>query len=85
MKDVMISARIPEELSEQITMLAQALKRNRTWVIEEALRGYIATERQFLDAVEEGIQDMKVGRVVSHDAVVSDLTDLLAAYPDGKA
>ncbi len=81
----MISARIPEDLSEQITVLAQALKRNRTWVIEEAIRGYIAHERQFLDAVEEGIRDMKAGRVVQHDAVVKDLHNLLAAYPDSKA
>jgi len=84
MKDVMISARIPEDLSQQITLLAQALKRNRTWVIEEAIRGYIATERQFLDAVEEGLQDVKAGRVVPHETVVQDLNDLLEAYRDDK-
>lgn len=85
MKDVMISARIPADLSEQITLLAQALKRNRTWVIEEAIRGYIATEKQFLDAVEEGLQDMKAGRVVPHESVAQELHDLLATYTDGKA
>ena len=60
-KDVTISARISEELSEQLTSLAQALGRNRSWVIEEALRGYIASEQQFLTAVEEGLRDLEAG------------------------
>lgn len=70
MKEVTISARIPQELSEELTSLAQALKRNRSWVIEEALRGYIASEKQFLDAVEEGLRDLEAGDVVDHAEVV---------------
>ena len=82
MKEVTISARIPEELSQQLTALAQGLQRNRSWVIKEALRGYIASEKQFLEAVEEGIQDMKAGKVVPHEVVMHEIDDLLANYPD---
>jgi len=70
MKEVTISARIPQELSEELTSLAQALRRNRSWVIEEALRGYIASEKQFLEAVDEGLRDLEVGDVVDHTEVV---------------
>jgi predicted transcriptional regulator len=69
MKDVTISARIPEELSDQLSTLAQALRRNRSWVIEEALRGYIASETEFLEAVDEGLRAAESGDVVEHEAV----------------
>lgn len=75
MKDVTISARIPEELNGQLNTLAQALRRNRSWVIEEALRGYIASEQQFLDAVAEGLADFEAGRVVEHDEVMAQMDE----------
>ncbi len=75
MKDVTISARIPEELSAQLTTLAQALRRNRSWVIEEALRDYIASELQFLEAVEEGIRAAEAGDIVDHATVVDALRE----------
>jgi len=81
MKEVAISARIPEELSRQITVVAQALRRNRSWVIEEAIRGYIESERQFIDAVEEGIRADEAGDTVAHEAVMREIDSLLANYP----
>lgn len=84
MKEVTISARIPEDLSQQINVLAQALRRNRSWVIEEAIRGYIASEKQFVEAVEEGIREMEAGNVVPHETVMKEIDDLLATYPDSR-
>lgn len=81
MKEVTISARIPEELSQQLTTMAQALRRNRSWIIEEAIRGYIESEKQFIEAVEEGIRADDVGDVVPHDAVMKEIDDLVANYP----
>jgi len=70
MKDVTVSARIPAELEQQIGTIAIATRRSRSWVIEEALRAYVNTELQFLEAVEEGIKAMEAGDVVSHAEVV---------------
>ncbi len=77
MKEVTISARVSEELSQQITTLAQALRRNRSWVIEEAVRGYIQSEQQFIKAVQEGIRADDAGDVVSHDMVMAEAEALL--------
>jgi predicted transcriptional regulator len=82
MREVTISARIPKELSQQITTIAQALRRNRSWVIEEAIRGYIESEKQFIEAVEQGIRADDGGDVVSHEAVMKEIDDLLTNYPD---
>lgn len=84
MKEVTISARIPEELSQQLTTIAQALRRNRSWVIEEAIRGYIDSEKQFIEAVEEGIHADDAGDTVPHEAVMNEIDDLLAKYPHSK-
>jgi predicted transcriptional regulator len=80
MKEVTISARITEELSQQITTLAQALRRNRSWVIEEAIRSYVESERQFIAAVQEGQCAADAGDVILHDDVMRDVDDLLARY-----
>ncbi len=81
MKEVVISVRIPEDLKEQIATLAHLLGRNRSWVVKEALRGYVESERQFLEAVEEGIRADDEGRVVSHEAVMKGIDDLIANHP----
>jgi predicted transcriptional regulator len=71
MKDVTISARVPEDLGQQIDRLAAAANRNRSWVVEEALRAYLAKEVQFLEAVEEGMEAYKRGDVLDHSEVVA--------------
>lgn len=80
MKEVTISARVSEELSQQITTLAQALRRNRSWVIEEAVRGYIHSEQQFMEAVREGIRADDAGDVIAHDVVMAEAETLLSTY-----
>ncbi len=70
--EVSISAKVPEELSQQVDRLAAATRRNRSWVVEEALRVYLAQELEFLEAVEEGIHEMEAGDVVKHSEVVAD-------------
>jgi predicted transcriptional regulator len=81
MKEATISARVPEELSQQITVLAQALRRNRSWIIEEAIRGYVRSEQQFIDAVQEGIRADEAGEVVAHEVVMAEAEKLLSDDP----
>ncbi|HMA36145.1 MAG TPA: CopG family ribbon-helix-helix protein [Chloroflexia bacterium] len=68
---VSISAKVPEELSRQVDRLAAATHRNRSWVVEEALRAYLAQELAFIEAVEEGLRQQEAGEVVPHAEVVA--------------
>ena len=70
--EVSISAKVPEELSQQVDRLAAATRRNRSWIVEEALRLYLTQELEFLEAVEEGIREMEAGDVVDHAEVLDD-------------
>jgi len=68
---ISISAKVPEELSRQVDRLAAATNRNRSWVVEEALRAYLARELEFIEAVEEGIRQREADEVVPHSEVVA--------------
>jgi predicted transcriptional regulator len=78
MPDVTISARIPEDLKGDLTVLARALRRTPSWVIEEALRDYITREKDFLAAIDEGIQADDAGDLAEHADVVAELDQIIA-------
>ena len=53
-KSVPIAARIDADLDGELERLAEATGRSKSWLVNEALRSYVASEQQFLAAVEEG-------------------------------
>jgi RHH-type rel operon transcriptional repressor/antitoxin RelB len=68
-------------LDAELTRLATATGRTKSWLINEALRSYVANEQQFLAAVEEGKQALREGRVVDHATVVSAFDRLITPAP----
>jgi predicted transcriptional regulator len=71
-KQITISTRVTEETAAKIDRLSEQLGRNRAWVLHEALQVYIAAELEFIDAVQDGLNDLAQGHVVNHDEVVAD-------------
>jgi predicted transcriptional regulator len=71
-KEITISTRVTEELAEKMDRLSEQLGRTRAWVLHEALQVYIASELEFIDAVQDGLNDLAQGYVVDHDEVVAD-------------
>ena len=59
--------RTDEKKLEQIDKMAKSLNRSRNWVINEALDRFMAYEEWFIKQVEEGLQDVDDGNVVSHE------------------
>lgn len=70
-KSTTLTARVDAELEAELDRLAAAKGRTRSWLINEALRSYVANEQQFIAAVEEGRQALKEGRVIDHQTVVA--------------
>jgi predicted transcriptional regulator len=70
-KSVPVSVRLPPELNETVTAIATALDRSKSWVIEQAVKDYVALQAWQLAAIDEGIGDADAGRVVAHDDVVA--------------
>lgn len=70
-KSITIAARVDADLDEGLGRLAKATGRSKSWLINEALRSYVANEQRFLSAVEEGKQALREGRIVEHSTVVA--------------
>ena len=66
-----VTVRLSPELDKQVTGIAQSLDRSKSWVIEQAIKDFVAVQAWHLAAIEEGVQDADAGRVVSHDDVAA--------------
>jgi predicted transcriptional regulator len=73
MRTITISARISEELDQDLRRLSAATGRSKSRLVAEALEGYGESEKDFIEAVEQGIQAADEGRLIEHEAVVAAL------------
>ena len=68
-----ISFRAPAEKIEALDSLAAAQDRPRSYLINEAINNYLELQ-DYQDAlVRKGLEDVRAGRVVSHEDVVKRL------------
>ena len=77
-KSITLAARVDADLDAELSRLATTTGRTKSWLINEALRSFVANEQQFLAAVEEGKQAMKEGRVIDHETVVAAFDRIIA-------
>jgi predicted transcriptional regulator len=70
-KTLPVSVRLAPELNKQVTDIAHALDRPKSWVIEQAIKDFVAVQAWHLAAIEEGVRDADAGRVVLHDDVAA--------------
>jgi predicted transcriptional regulator len=70
-KSITIAARVDADLDGELERLAAATGRSKSWLIGDALRSYVASEQQFLAAVEEGKQALRDGKTLDHATVVA--------------
>lgn len=69
----MTSVRMPDELLDQLAQTAEKLRRSKGWVINDAVREYLAREErkaQMLIETREALADIKTGRIVEGTEVM---------------
>ncbi len=71
-KSVNIGARITDDVNDGLAKLARATGRSKSWLISEAVRAYVETEAEFIEAVSQGLAERDAGALVNHDVVVGD-------------
>jgi predicted transcriptional regulator len=74
---VMVGTRVSAAFRDQVDEIAHALRRDRAWVIEEALKRYVDEQAAFIAAVRQGQEDARAGRVTDHDAFMSELDEMI--------
>lgn len=61
--------RAEEDLLQRLEKLAAATDRTKSWHMEKALVRYLDLQSWQVDHIEQGLADMRAGRVVEHDRV----------------
>ena len=64
-----ISFRIDPEKVAELDRVAKSMDRDRSYLLNEAVEGYLSEQRRFAAMVEEGLEDMRSGRYFTHEEV----------------
>ena len=70
-KSMPVSVRLEPELNDQIAEIALSQDRPKSWVIEQAVKDYVALEQWRLAAIDVGLRAADEGRVVAHEDVTA--------------
>ena len=68
---LLVKVWLAPELDQQVADIAVALDRPKSWLIEQAIKDFVAVQAWHLAAIDEGIRDADAGRIVSHDDVAA--------------
>jgi RHH-type transcriptional regulator, rel operon repressor / antitoxin RelB len=70
MNKTMISARVPERLSNELDQLATATNRSKAFLVTEALEQYVERNAWHVAQIDEAVKEAdESGEFVSHDAM----------------
>jgi predicted transcriptional regulator len=64
-----ISFRIDSEKVAQLDLIAKAMHRDRSYLLNEAVLTYLSEQQRYIAMVEEGREDFRNGRFYSHEEV----------------
>lgn len=76
MATAILTLRIPEETKTKLDKLAQATRRSKSWLAEEAITRYLDLEAWQVGEIEQAIEEADRGDFAS----ASDLADLLKKH-----
>jgi predicted transcriptional regulator len=64
-----ISFRLDEDKVEALEALSEALDRDRTYLLNEAVSAYLEVQRWHMEQIERRIRQADAGKLVDHDKV----------------
>ena len=62
-----VSFKIPAGMKKRVDLLAEATRRSRTFVIEEAIAQYLTMNEWQVQSIAAGLDDLDNGRVLSQE------------------
>jgi predicted transcriptional regulator len=64
-----ISFRLDSDKVDALDSLANALDRDRSYLLNEAVRAYLDLQQWQVDHIQEGIRQADAGEFISHDEI----------------
>ncbi len=75
-KSTLISVRVPVDVAQRLTALAEATDRSKSYPAALAIEEYLSIREWQLKAVEEGIREADAGELVDHERVIEWINSL---------
>ncbi|MDQ3707594.1 MAG: ribbon-helix-helix protein, CopG family [Chloroflexota bacterium] len=74
------SIRLEDETAAQLDALTKSMDRPRAWLIDQAIKSYIAEQSWQITAIKEALEDYRSGQaeLVPHEAVMDEMAALEA-------
>jgi predicted transcriptional regulator len=66
-----ISFRTEVAYVDDLDRLAKAQKRDRTYVLNEAVEQYLALQKHHIDLIHDGLADAEAGHLTPHEDVIA--------------
>ncbi|MGH9599617.1 MAG: CopG family ribbon-helix-helix protein, partial [Terracidiphilus sp.] len=72
-----------EKVSE-LDLLAQAMDRDRSYLLKEAVESYLSRQRRFVEMVEEGLRASRKGALIDDEEVGARIDSWIRKAPAEK-
>ena len=66
-----LSVRVPEEVKEELDLLAAATRRSKSFLAQEAITDYVRRNAWKAKALQEAIAEADKGSFISHEAMTA--------------
>ena len=73
-----ISIRVEDTLATKIDNIAKMQDRDRSYIINKAIKDYIDHEEYILEQINEALKDIEEGRVHSFEDVKKEMNEYIA-------
>ena len=78
MNSTTLTVRLPPELKERLGELAERTQRTKSFLAGEAIASYVARELEIIAGIQQGVEDVRSGRVVPHDEAMRRIRSTIA-------
>jgi len=73
-----MTIRLSTSVKDKLTELAQQTRRSKSFLASEAIEAYVERELAIVAGIQQGLDDMRAGRVTSHEHVIDEVDDIIA-------
>jgi predicted transcriptional regulator len=80
-----LTVRLPAQVKKRLGRLAARTRRTRSFLAGEAIADFVDRELAIVNAIQEGLDDVKAGRVIPHEQVMAEIDAIIAKAKRRKA
>jgi predicted transcriptional regulator len=77
MSSTTMTIRVSADLKEKLDRLAADTRRSRSFLAAEAVSAYVARELAIVEGINQGLDDVRAGRTVSHETAMAELLSVV--------